>query len=180
MKVATTLIGIGVMVGAAAGVVARGDAVVRQPVAAAAPQVSSENDGFEPLVTVGLEPSAVLQGPAGDGLEFHLSLKSRSPRPVMLRYSYELVDDRGNSRQKPVMSPMTAVSATGIHGVQLATPVGLSDGYYEARVTAAAADELEDTLQVAERFFVVDHGAVTPLSTDQWFQRSSANQGRRL
>jgi hypothetical protein len=180
MRLVTMLIGMGIMLGAGAGAVARGGAVVRQPIAAAAPQVSSENDGLAPLVTIDLEPSAVLQGPSGDGLEFQLSLKSRSQRSLVLRYSYELVDDRGNSRQKPVMSSLTAVSATGIHGVQLATPVGLTDGYYQARVTAAAADGVEDTLQVAERYFVVNHGAVTPLSSDEWFQMSNANEGRRL
>lgn len=180
MRMVTRLMGIGVMLGAGAGAVARGGAVVRQPIRAAAPQVSSENDGFEPLVTIGLEPSAVLQGPSGDGLELQLTLKSRSQRPLALRYSYELVDDRGNSRQKPVMSPLAAVSATGSHGARLATPAGLTDGYYEARVTAAAADGVEDTLQVAERFFVVNHGVVTPLSSDEWFQMSNANQGRRL
>jgi hypothetical protein len=176
MRLVTMLIGMGIMLGAGAGAVARGGAVVRQPIAAAAPQVSSENDGLAPLVTIDLEPSAVLQGPSGDGLEFQLSLKSRSQRSLVLRYSYELVDDRGNSRQKPVMSSLTAVSATGIHGVQLATPVGLTDGYYQARVTAAAADGVEDTLQVAERYFVVNHGAVTPLSSDRTVARRAVDR----
>jgi hypothetical protein len=180
MKMATRLMAMGVMLGAGAGALARGGAVVRRPIAAATPQVSSENDGFAPLVTIGLEPSAILQGPSGDGLELQLSLTSRSQRPLALRYSYELVDDRGNAQQKPMMSPLTALATTGNHGAQLATPVGLADGYYEARVTAAADDGVEDTLQVAERYFVVKHGAVTPLSSDEWFQMSNANQGRRL
>jgi hypothetical protein len=180
MKMVTRLIVTGAMLGAGAGALARGGAVVRRPIAAAVPQVSSENDGFAPLVTIGLEPSAILQGPSGDGLELQLSLSSRSQRPVMLRYSYELIDDRGNPQQKPVMSSLTALATTGVHAAQLATPAGLADGYYETRVTAAADDGVEDTLQVAERYFVVKHGAVTPLSSDEWFQMSNANQGRRL
>ena len=47
-------------------------------------------------------------------------------------------------------------------------------------MTAAADDGVENTLQVAERYFAVKHGAVTPLSSDEWFQTSNANQGRRL
>ena len=180
MKMVTRLMAMGLMLGASAGAIARGQATVRLPIVAAVPEVSSENDGFAPLVTIGLEPSAILQGPSGGGVEFQLSLNSRSQRPLALRYSYELVDDRGNSQQKPLMSPLTALSTRGSHGAQLTTAVGLADGYYEARVTAAADDGVEDTLQVAERYFVVKHGAITPLSSDEWFQMSNANQGRRL
>lgn len=179
MKVVFRSMAVGLVLGAASGAIARNRAVVRRPIPAPPLEVSGDNDGYEPLVTVGVEPSAVLQGAAGDALELQLSFRSRSERTTAIRYAYELVDDRGSSLHKPVLSQPAAMPARAARAARITTPAGLPDGYFEVRVTAAAADGVEDTLQIAERYFVVRQGAVTPVSSDEWFQSSNANLGRR-
>jgi len=174
MRVVIKSVVIGLVAGAAWGTIARSHIVARQPFAAAASPVSTDSDG--PLVTVGLEPAAIVGGPAGETLEFQLSLTNRSARTSSFRYSYEVVDDQGGSLQQPVISPLASVAAAGVGGARIATPPGLADGVFEVRVMVAAADGASDTLQIAERYFAVHHGAVTPITRGEWVQSSNASQ----
>jgi len=179
MRVVIKSVVIGLAIGAAWGLIARSHIIAGRPFAVASPSTRISTiaaDRDEPLVTVALEPRAIVRGPAGDTLELQLSLTSRSERTSTFRYSYELVDDRGTSLQQPVISPLASVAAAGVGAARITTRAGLADGFFEVRIMVAAADGASDTLQVAERYFAVRHGAVTPITRDEWFRQSDASQ----
>lgn len=182
MKRRIATVAMSLAMGAATGGVARSQMTVRRPIVPAATKVpvSPYNDGSDPLVTIHLEPSAVLSGRNGAVLEYQLGLASRSQKAASVRYSVEVTDDKGNPVQKSALSAVTQMPAQGGTGSGLVTPSGLPDGYFQIRVMAAASDGEEDSLQIAERYFVVSKNSVTPLSSEEWFARSNANQGRKL
>jgi hypothetical protein len=82
MQTVTRLTGMDVTLGPCAEALARGGAVVRQPVPGAATQVSSENDGSRTAGDYRLQPSALCSARPVTGVGFQLSYQSRSQRPT--------------------------------------------------------------------------------------------------
>jgi hypothetical protein len=175
------LVMLGLGLGVSVACAARTRVVTRVPVATTnSPASSALVGGHEPLVAVAIEPSAVLRGRAGEALEYKVSLKSRSSRTVAIKYATEIVDAKGTPFMEPAVSPTVSAPALATSEAHIATPEGLPDGYFQVRVTAAAADGEEDTVQIREAYLLVQKGTVTPIDAVEWFQVSGANEAHSL
>ena len=152
MGVALKYMGLGLALGAAWGGIARSG--LAQPTQTDRPSVirveADDNDGDEPLVTIGAAPR-VLWGVSGDVIELALTLDSSVARRFGVRCSYELIDSRGITVQRPVIAELVSEPAVGTAVAVLVIPAGLADGRFEIRLAVAAADGVQGTLQIAER-----------------------------
>jgi hypothetical protein len=181
MGVALKYMGLGLALGAAWGGIARSG--LAQPTQTDRPSIirveADDNDGDEPLVTIGAAP-AIVPGVSGDVIGVELTLDSSVARRFGVRCSYELIDGRGITVQRPVTAELASVvsgSAVRSEVALLIIPAGLADGRFEIRIAVAAADGVQGTLQVAERYITISHGRVTPTKREEWLPPASANQG---
>ena len=110
-------------------------------------------------------------------IEVVLALDSSAARRFGVRCSYELIDSRGITVQRPVIAPVAADAAVGTAVALLLVPAGLADGKFEIRIAVAAADGVQGTLQIAERYVVIHDGRVTPPTREEWLPPASATQG---
>jgi hypothetical protein len=129
-------------------------------------------------ITIELEPRAVLQQEKGESLELDLHVQSNLKKSASLQYSYELVTDDGRRAQTAELSPIRRLDAKTPLQAKIATPAGLEDGFYRARVTAAASDAEVDVAATAVRYFRVRGGSVIPLSPSEWLAKSNANRAQ--
>lgn len=175
------LIGTAVVLGTVLGGVARAWRPVRIPIALPSPPTERPVGpaGGRPLVSLELEPAALLKDGSGESLEYALSvvLRPNANGDVSVRHSLEIMDDSGNALQRPVISDVAAVRGEGFSR-ELKTPKGLRNGYFLVRAQVAAADGVDDTLQIAERYFSAKDGTVVPVSAQEYFERSNAALAR--
>jgi hypothetical protein len=179
MAVALKYMGLGLALGAAWGGIARSG--LAQSNQADRPSIirmeADDNDGDEPLVTIGPAPRAIVRGVSGDVIEVELSLESSAARRFGVRCSYELIDSRGITVQRPVIAELAADAAAGTEVALLAIPAGLADGRFEIRIAVAVADGVQGTLQIAERYVAISQGRVSSATRQDWLPPASANQG---
>jgi hypothetical protein len=178
MGVALKYMGLGLALGAAWGGIARSG--LAQSKQADRPSIirleADDNDGDEPLVTIGQTPRAIVPGVSGDVIEVELALDSSAARRFGVRCSYELLDGRGITVQRPVIAQLTAVAPDSAVAL-LVVPAGLADGRFEIRIAVAAADGVQGTLQLAERYVAIRHGRVTPTTREDWLPPATATPG---
>ena len=135
--------------------------------------------GAESPLHVELTPVAVNALPQGDSLEFEIDLTSRFARPVTTQYVYQVTDDHGRKLQPARYSNKVQLSKTGdVHTGSIMTPAGVPNGYFQVRVTAAASDGRDGTVQVVERYFFAQGSNVSEVSPDEWFAKSAATLAR--
>lgn len=178
MGVALKYMGLGLALGAAWGGIARSG--LAQSKQADPPSIirveADDNDGDEPLVTIGSAPRAIVRGVSGDVIEVELALDSSAARRFGVRCSYELIDSRGITVQRPVIAQLNAVAPDSAVAL-LVVPAGLADGRFEIRIAVAAADGVQGTLQIAERYVAISHGRVTATTREEWLPPASASPG---
>jgi len=171
----------GLLIGAAIGGVVRSTQPIRVPILRAEKQpASSFNEGGDSLITVELEPNAILKQGAVEQLEYQLDINPRANAKsnVAIQYSTEIVGDDGTQLQPPAISPAVSVAASSGHSQRVTTPPGTRDGYFVMRIQAAGSDGTEDTLEVIERYFRVKGGAMIPVTPDEYFENSNAHVAR--
>jgi hypothetical protein len=115
-------------------------------------------------------------------LELDLEVKSGFDRDMRFVTGVEVVDDRGNALQKPLISNASRLTPGKQVSTALRTPPGLVAGYYVVRatVTVESDDLTERETQVGELFLQVDAAGISPISMDEWYQKSRANQAVRF
>jgi hypothetical protein len=133
--------------------------------------------GAESPIAVAITPARSVAGATGDALVLDVAIGNRLAGNAAARYGLELVSDVGAPVIAPVRSPTIALAKAGHHHVELVAPAGLGDGYYVARVTAAAADGAASATQVAEVYLRADAGSVHQVDSDEYFARSRASVG---
>jgi hypothetical protein len=151
-----------------------------EPVAVAAAVADAHRDcggGAESPIAVAITPARSVAGAGGDALVLDVAIGNRLAGKAAARYGLELVSDVGAPIIAPVRSPKIALAKAGHHHVELVAPAGLADGYYVARVTAAAADGATAATQVSEVYLRADAGSVHQVDSDEYFARSRASVG---
>lgn len=133
--------------------------------------------GAESPVAVAITPARSVADAKGEALILDVAIGNRLAGAASARYGLELVSDVGAPVIAPVRSPRIALAKAGHHHVELAAPAGLADGYYVARVTAAAADGATAATQVAEIYLRADAGSVHQVDSAEYFARSRASVG---
>jgi hypothetical protein len=149
-----------------------------EPVASSAVIADPHRDcggGTESPIEVAITPARSVASVKGDALVLDVAIGNRLAGAAAARYGLELVSDVGAPVIAPVRSPKIALAKAGHHHVELAAPAGLADGYYVARVTAAAADGATAATQVAEVYLRADAGSVHQVDSDEYFARSRAS-----
>ena len=184
MKTALVFVLTGLVLGSVVGGLMRRDRSVRIPIARQEkqPTLSLHDDGLQPLISLGLEPSAIMKGSSGEALEYLFTVEPRTDvrADLAIRYSLEIVRDDANPVQSPSISDIKVVPKGKTHSAQLRTPSARQDGYFVVRIQAAGSDGVEDTLQIIERHFSMKSGVILPISPDEYFQNSNSGLARKL
>jgi len=162
-----------------AGLVAARAASIDTP----APVASTRSDlaaadqcvgGPEPRLAATLTPLRVSGKAGAEVLELRLDLASHFASAGSARWAVEIVDDLGRPVQAAVLSAPVSLGLGARRDALVTTPVGLTDGFYAVRVTAAGKASAETAAAVLERYLEVRSGAVTPIDSDDYHQRSRA------
>jgi hypothetical protein len=137
--------------------------------------------GAESPLGVELEPTLVEQRGGGEVVTLTARLDNRFGATAAVRHGFELVDDLGQPVRALELSPRLEL-ARDAHdaSARFATPPGLADGYYAARLTAVGKGAGRAASEIVSFYFVVDHGAIEQLDQNDWFMRSRAHLGVRL
>jgi hypothetical protein len=143
-----------------------------RPAVGASSPLDEGNHGF---FRIAVEPAAIQVNGSLQALEYRVRLDSAFPKPARAALAIEVVDDQGRPAQRAERPGLRTVAPGGQQHLTFTTPAGLRDGYYQVRVTAALADGEYDQLEISERYFRVERGSVSPISSEEWFQQSAAN-----
>jgi hypothetical protein len=157
-------------------------AVAADPAIAIAAVVADHRDcggGAESPLDVVVTPARSVAAAGGDALVLDVAIGNRLAGAAAARYGLELVTDTGAAVTAPQRSPKVVLAKGGHHHAELTAPAGLADGYYVARVTAAAADGAAAATQVVEVYLRADAGSVHQVDSAEYFARSRASVGVR-
>lgn len=117
---------------------------------------------------------------AEDGeLEFDVVLTNRVSSRQSFKYIHQFVSDTGETVSRPSRSRLLNLARQGLDTFEtIRPPKNLKDGYYVLRVTAAGANARQASTSQSESFFAVTQGELRPVSSDEWFKKSRAMEGR--
>jgi len=133
--------------------------------------------GMEGPMAVEIVPERTDTGPRGESLAYSVRLRNRTEDPIRARYAVELVTDTGAVVTAPEIAGISEFDGGAERSDGRSTPAGLPDDFYILRVTAAAAAPSGDSAEVVHLFFEVRGGHVYPIDTEEFYARSSANEG---
>lgn len=113
----------------------------------------------------------------GAGAELRLSVKNRFDAEARVTYAVEFVDEFGFEIDRPAMSDVFLVPARESVPVEIELPPALEEGFYLARITAAARSGDESADDMIEQGLGVVDGEALLLTDEEWLEWSYANGG---
>jgi hypothetical protein len=137
-----------------------------------------------PAGPVGSEESlslrAELRGTGGDEPVLDVQCGHAFGHTVGVALALEIVDDRGRPLAHPQRLGRWQLRRGEQASRSVVLPAFASDGFYMARVSAAAATgEGEQSASMEEVFLHVEAGVVAPVEAEDYNARSEANVGQR-
>lgn len=127
-------------------------------------------------IDVSFEILAVDQTKTGESLSVHVEVHNHFKASAEALAALEIVDDRGNTIQKPERVDLGRLEAGRGRVFALQTPPDLKPGFYELRVTAAGleAETKDNSIAMQSLFFSFGPDGVLPLAHDDFLLKSNA------
>ena len=133
----------------------------------------------ETAFRIDFSPASVISSSgSGEQLDLDVTVTSRHATPLGVKYTAFVVDDRGKLITQVSESAMQRLARKDDESVAgMKTPKNLADGYYMLRVIAVGTDGTNTTTLESAYPWLVSKGKITPVTEDEWYQKSRANQG---
>jgi len=147
-----------------------------QPAAPSPLPTPASRAGAHSALDLGMHPAAVRATRRGEVLDFRLDLGHQFAGRARARYAVEIVDDLGNAVRAPELSERVELDATGF-SVPVTLPDDMADGFYLVRVTVAARDDDDATVEMLHEAIEIVGGSAIPLDINDWLTRSRASEG---
>jgi hypothetical protein len=125
---------------------------------------------------VEVAPARLARSAGGESLELDVAITNPAAVDARVKYAFEVVDDRGAVVAPAAISPALRLTAGEQRRVSVATPAGLPDGYYAARVTVALRSHRGAGADGQTTYLRIEGGAITPVDFSTFHDESRAHE----